>query len=187
MRGRLIVFEGLDASGKTTIIREIMKRKDDCAYSKGLGSESWLGRLVSEHPSTFLFLTDMIHSQRKDILPLLREGKDVLQDRYVFSLYSYLPASKHLHNKLLLSAFEKYLLKPDLLFYVTVSDEERIVRLKKAKESVHHTNLIRNPGLMRMMDDKYCSCYESFKGEKYLIDTTDRSIDYVVQEVMSRL
>lgn len=199
---KFIVFEGLDVAGKTTTIKEILNQqprreqrgmvfcnqKDKkYMYSKGLGSDTFIGRIALRKPSTLKFMIELLYLTQTQIKPALRQGKTVLQDRYCFSIKSYVPDAEQLHNKFFIKLANNFLLKPDLLLYFIVSKEERIKRLKKDVNNKYHLYLINNPEKILIREKKYLELYNSFKGEKCIIDTTNRSIDDVVEEVLNRI
>ena len=189
-QGRFIVFEGLDMAGKTTIIKEILDKIDEpqnYVYNKGLKSDTFLGKLAPKFPSTFSFMLELAYSTQHIVKPALKEGKTVLQDRYDFSVKSFVPQINRFYNRFWSKVGSLFLLKPDKLFYITVLPEERLKRLEQDTDNKYHQILLDNPELIQMREEKYHELYDSFQGEKYLIDTTNRSIDSVVDEVMSKI
>lgn len=107
--GRLFVFEGPDGAGKTTIIAEVKKRLHaesmNCVQFSFPGKESGtLGAHIYElhhQPARFgveclsalslqiLHVAAHVDKIERRILPLLREGKTVLLDRYWWSTWVY--------------------------------------------------------------------------------------------------
>lgn len=100
MRGKLIVFEGLDGSGKATQLEILKKRLTEQGY-KAVSTEcprydKFYGRLtgryltgefgskedVSPYLSSLLYALDRLN-ERKDILKWLSENDFVLVNRYV--------------------------------------------------------------------------------------------------------
>lgn len=109
MMGRLFVFEGPDGAGKTTIIAEVKKRlhavDQNCVLFSFPGKESGtLGAHIYElhhQPAQFgvehlsalslqiLHVAAHVDTIERRIMPLLREGKTVLLDRYWWSTWVY--------------------------------------------------------------------------------------------------
>ncbi len=99
MRGRFVTFEGIDGSGKTTIVHRIEPELRKRGYRVVLTSEptrTWLGDAVRKSyeddvgplAETFLFLADRAaHTDR--IREWLRTGAVVVSDRYADSTYAY--------------------------------------------------------------------------------------------------
>lgn len=107
--GRLIVFEGPDGSGKTELsgrlVKFLRKSGKSCAYFSFPGNEpGTLGHLVYKlhhQPKAFgikkidptslqlLHLASHLEAINKKILPALAAGRDVVLDRYWWSLWVY--------------------------------------------------------------------------------------------------
>lgn len=189
-KGFFIVCEGVDGAGKTTTIDGFLKRKNDekhYFYSKGLKSDTFIGRIALSHPSTLLFLLELVYVTHKLVKPSLRENKIVLQDRYDFSILAYTPACEKWYNKLAAFLLRPYLIKPDLLVYFDVSLEERIKRLKSSQQNKHHAALIRNPELVYAQEKKFAELLNQYAGRKAYIDTTNKSIDAIVNEFAQKI
>ena len=107
--GRLFVFEGSDGAGKTTIIAEVKKRLhavgQNCVQFSFPGKEpGTLGSHIYElhhQPAQFgierlsalslqiLHVAAHVDMIERRILPVIREGKTVLLDRYWWSTWVY--------------------------------------------------------------------------------------------------
>ena len=99
VRGRFITFEGIDGSGKTTIVHRIEPELRKRGYTAVLTSEptrTWLGDAVRKSyeddvgpvAETFLFLADRAR-HTDEIRTWLRAGAIVVSDRYADSTYAY--------------------------------------------------------------------------------------------------
>src|SRR3989338_6472640 len=179
-RGLFIVCEGLDGAGKTTTIKEMLKSdsKDNnkFVYSKGLGSDSLIGRIYRRFPSTFMFMLELIYVVFKSIKPSLRNGKIIIQDRYDISILSYAPKAKRGHNQILINIMKNLLVKPDALTYFHVSLEERLKRLSKSRHNKYHNILLMNPQLIIARERRYLDLYNQFAVERIKISTTNKSV-----------
>ena len=101
--GKLISIEGIDGSGKSTILKRIRGRweKRGCFAENVIftaePTDFAVGKRVRELSDTdidpfslaFLFLADHAEHLSKLIKPALAEGKDVITDRYIDSRYAY--------------------------------------------------------------------------------------------------
>ncbi|RLF57346.1 MAG: dTMP kinase [Thermoplasmata archaeon] len=96
---RFVTFEGIDGSGKTTIIDRIFDElinKDYSVFVTCEPTDSWVGKCVQECIATntdpvvtsFTFISDRI-LHGKEILSWLNEYDFVLCDRYAESTYAY--------------------------------------------------------------------------------------------------
>ena len=97
--GKLIVFEGLDGSGKSTqaeLLFSFLKSKgkkvhltsEPTRYLIGGLIKSWVTHDWQSTPECLqlLFAADRAHHLDKEIIPLLKKGITVISDRYFFLL-----------------------------------------------------------------------------------------------------
>lgn len=129
MNGKLITFEGIDGSGKTTIAKIVYEnlKKDgmkvilDCEPTK-----SWLGEAVkrsynenvSKFTEAFLFMADRATHVLK-IKEFLEQNKIVLLDRYYDSTIAYQGVNlKELLAKVGIDSFE-WLIEINKVFTIT--------------------------------------------------------------------
>ncbi|HJH30805.1 MAG TPA: dTMP kinase [Methanosarcinaceae archaeon] len=98
MRGKLITLEGIDGSGKSTVLERL---KAHPAMSRVVFTREpttcWIGEAVEHaiHSDTdhlaelFLFTADHAEHISKVIQPALEDGKTMISDRYSDSRYAY--------------------------------------------------------------------------------------------------
>lgn len=193
MKSLFIVFEGLDGSGKTTIIKELLKRENkQFVYSKGVRSKLITGKILRKFSFTWLFMLDLIYLTYKFISPNLRKGKIILQDRYLPSIISYIPISKRRYNRFIILFLSKFLKKPDAIVYFHLPLEERIKRLKQ-KGKKYELILAGNPEIITLREKEYKRWYDQFNGPKVRIDTqknnikqTTRTLEEFVESIKSQ-
>jgi thymidylate kinase len=177
MKNKFIVFEGLDASGKTAIIKELLKNKTDYfAYSKGIGSNTWIGKIARQFPSTFLFMSELIYVSLFLIRRKLKRNT-VLQDRYDFSIRSFIPSVNKWYNRIIILTFKKFLCKPDMLIYLYLPLKERMRRLIEEKDNPYHKILLKNPAIVSEREIAYRKLYDSFQRKKIAIDTSVMTLE----------
>lgn len=144
--GKLIVFEGLDGSGKSTQVDLLLKllrendKKVHCTaeptqYLIGGLIKSWIAHDWKSSPDCLqlLFAADRAHHLEKEIIPLLKKGVTVICDRYLFSSLAY--GSLDLDFDWLLKINEKFIL-PDITFFLDVSPELCLERMRKERFSI---------------------------------------------------
>jgi len=144
-RGVFICIEGLDASGKTTharrLVRNLRRRGFDAVYTTE-PSQGEIGRFIRKHilqrkrrvPSVveaLLFAVDRVDHVEKRVKPALEEGKIVVSDRYVYSSLAYQGAAG-LDLKWI-EEINKLALPPDLAIYIDVPPEVVVKRMKRKK------------------------------------------------------
>jgi len=192
-RGLLVVFEGFDGAGKTTLIKKIIERfgdKYDFKYCKAVGSDNFFGKLAKKFTKTFLFIAELLYITFFHIKPALKRNKIVLQDRYDISVIAHI-SEKDIFNQCLFKIFKPFFLKPDLLFYITVDDEERAKRLKSMPYSRFHQILINKPELVKARKKRYEQEFHNRDNKMIIVDTsiilTERMLDIISEIIMREI
>ena len=151
-RGRFIVFEGIDGSGKTTqarLLAEALKKKgrsvrltaEPTDLPTGRALRDALGGRVSksECEMAVLFVQDRIahNIQPTDgIVALLESGVDVICDRYYYSTLAYQGQSTDYAWVKAMNLRCPQITKPDLCIYVDLLPEQSLERISRGRESV---------------------------------------------------
>lgn len=139
LRGRLIVFEGLDGSGKTTqafMLVEALNRRGVKAEYTCEPTYGRVGDLIRLHVSklksrkpvyeALLFAADRYEHISKEVMPKLRKGVIVVSDRYVYSSLAYQGAGGL--SLEWLKSVNFFAPKPDLTIYLDVPADEALAR-----------------------------------------------------------
>jgi thymidylate kinase len=178
MSGFLIVCEGLDCSGKTTTINEILRKSKSCRfiYSKGIGSDTRIGKISRKFPSTLMFFIELTYFIFIKIRPNLKKGDIILQDRYDISIKSYVPVVNRFYNRLIIKFFNLFIIKPNAIVYFHLPLKNRIKRLKE-KGAKYELILANNPSLIISREKEYIKWYNNFKGPKININTEKNNIE----------
>ncbi len=180
-RGKLIVFEGTDGSGKTTQMRLL------AGYLSGMGvsvcmthepTESPFGALLracmskkidaDERAIAALFAADRIdHIQNPEtgMLAMLNAGATVLCDRYYFSSYAYNGGFVPLEWVIELNRPARELLRPDLIIYLDLPAEEGMARVGRRGATERYENLERQT----LIREKYFEAFERFRDEENIV------------------
>lgn len=135
MRGNLILIEGLDRSGKSTQA-EILTQKLDAQLIKYPDRLTPIGKIIDKYltdksfhlpdqAAHLLFLANRWESAQQ-IVDLLRSGKNIIMDRYIYSGIAYSLAKKgaEMDSFDWLYGPDRGLPKPDLTIFLTISLEE---------------------------------------------------------------
>ena len=148
--GVFICVEGLDASGKTTqsklLVKNLQKKGYNAVYTTE-PSQGRIGRLIRRHVllgknrlsvvlEALLFAADRVDHLESEVEPALKTGKIVVSDRYLYSSLAYQGAAG-LDLKWI-EDINKWAVKPDLTIYIDIPPEIVLNRLKR-KKSVMET------------------------------------------------
>lgn len=146
-RGKFIVFEGIDGSGKSTVsqmlydrinrqIGKVHKTFEPTDSPIGSVIRNILNRRIKSDGKTIaaLFLADRLDHIQNDqmgMLKFLNEGTHVISDRYYYSSYAYhvpvLPQDWVIETNKVCAD----LLRPDIVFYLDITVEESMERINK--------------------------------------------------------
>ncbi|BFI77018.1 dTMP kinase [Sulfurisphaera ohwakuensis] len=144
-KGVLIAFEGIDGSGKSsqaTLLKDWIELKRD-VYLTEWNSSDWIHDIIKEAkkkdlltPLTFSLIhaTDFSDRYERYILPMLKSGFIVISDRYIYTAYARdsvrgvdIDWVKKLYS---------FAIKPDITFYIRVSPDIALQRIKKSKRKI---------------------------------------------------
>jgi dTMP kinase len=143
--GVFICIEGLDASGKTTqsklLVRNLQRKGFDAIYTTE-PSHGRIGRLIRKHVligknrisavlEALLFAADRVDHSEREVIPALQADKVVVTDRYLYSSLAYQGATG-LDLKWI-EEVNRWTIKPDMTIYIDISPEIVVKRLKREK------------------------------------------------------
>jgi len=151
-RGLLIAIEGIDGSGKSSLLNNIVKKLEEQSVSFAVTQEpggSKLGQnlrtiLHEEKESTcdlseyLLFAADRAQHFVQVVMPALNENKIVISDRMADSSLAYQGYGRKLDAKniKLVNAWAMQNIKPDLVLYVKLDIETALKRISERGEKL---------------------------------------------------
>lgn len=174
-KGKFIVFEGIDGSGKSTQIRllsEYLREKHGVScVTTCEPTQSPFGKLLrscltgeldsDERAIAALFAADRIDhifNGENGIQKLLNDGITVLCDRFYFSSFAYNGGFVPLEWVIKLNEIAMNEMRPDLTVYIELTPEESMKRVSKRGETERYETLERQIGI----HDRYLSLFERF-------------------------
>jgi dTMP kinase len=139
LKGRLIVVEGIDGSGKSTqlhLLDKWLRHLGLLVFNTEWNSSEVVKEITSKGkkkalltPTTFSLLhaTDFCDRYERNVLPLLRAGYFVLADRYVYTAYA--RDTVRGCNPRWVRKIYSFAAKPDAAFYYHVPVEIAVKRI----------------------------------------------------------
>lgn len=145
MSGRLLAFEGIDGSGKSTQARKLAE------YLRAQGREVLLTREPTDGPwgrkirearfkerlspedELHAFIEDRKQHVTEEIAPALARGAVVIIDRYYYSTAAY-QGARGLDPQQLLATNRAFAPKPDVVVLVDVTPEQALARISSRGE-----------------------------------------------------
>lgn len=200
--GKLVVLEGIEASGKTTQANLLTEKFPNAFHTKN-PTDGEIGKYIREKvlgghslvppvAYQYLFAADR-ESQQLDIVKNLKEGKVVISDRYFWSAIAYGIADRDgldfenwenisLTALSLLSMYYQFIV-PDLTIYLDVSLEESLKRLSNSSK---HTEIYDNHETNIKVKKGYDWLINKFPEEITVIDG-GRNIDEITLEITDKI
>lgn len=202
--GKIIVFEGIDASGKTTHARELVEKltKDGvrAVYTKE-PTDGEVGKLIRRILSAeekvppvalqYLFCADRAVHQEQ-IIQQLKDGYIVVSDRYLWSAVAYGIADMggvtdfYLTAHSVLSFYNQFM-SPDYTLFLDVEINEAVKRIETSHK---HHEIYDNREKLVKIKDAYGKLIEKFPEEFIVIDANlpiDAVSKNLYQEVSAKL
>ena len=196
-RGKFIVFEGIDGSGKSTqsaLLAEALKEAGRNVYSTCEPSKRPVGKLLrdvltrklqaDEQTIAALFLADRldhIRNPEDGMLMQLEAGTHVVCDRYYFSSYAYHPP--HVSQDWVIEANQICAdqLRPDIVFFVDVPPDESLRRIAAGREE---TDLFENKERLTQTRNNYLQAIERLKDQEnvMILDGT-KTVDDIAAQI----
>ena len=147
-RGKLVAFEGIDGSGKSTQLQRLSKRLlaggqdvvttreyTDGEIGRKIGAMARSGERVAPELELEWFMQDRREHVAGVIVPAFEAGQLVLCDRYTLSSVAY-QGARGLDWEQILADNEAEFPRPDLALVFTISAEDGFARIRTRKHQV---------------------------------------------------
>ena len=189
-RGLLIVFEGIDGSGKSTQCRMLA----DLLNKKGIANISlaeptrgkWGMKIrqllakgrngISSNEELEWFMNDRREDVKQNIEPALKDGKVVLMDRYYFSTAAYQGALGFDPEKIRVDN-ERFAPIPDRVLIFHNSPEKSLERIESSREE--KSAFEKRDYLIEVQ-----TIFKSFTGPNIRYVSSDSSLEKVYEQVL---
>jgi dTMP kinase len=177
MKGRLIVIEGPDSSGRSTQITMITSKLEadgHAVLNTGLRRSELIGAGILEAKRNFVlgkrtlslfYAADVADQLENKIVPALRSGYIVLADRYIFTLLAR-DAVRGINRRWSHNLFG-FAIKPDLVFYLDVDPSELMHRVFQKNLSLDYYESGADLGLSEDMLDSFLR-YQGMIAKEFL-------------------
>jgi dTMP kinase len=194
MKGKFIVFEGLDGSGRSTATEsikellisqgfEVLATKEPTIDSEaGREVKKILRENIETNPTELqkLYVQDRVEHLEKEIIPALEEGKIVISDRYFFSTLAY--GTAHGANLEDLIKLNKNFLYPDLIFLFKIDAKSSMERIEKRGDP---KEFFEKKEMLKKVSDIYDTFPSRFKN--FYIINAEKSKEEVFEQIKSVL
>jgi len=191
--GKLIVIEGLDGSGKSTQSQILQKKLNSLGKKTYLSikpTQFLIGGLIRSRLANdwecspeclqSLFLADHLFSLEKEIIPKLKQGINVISDRYIYSTFAYGAINC---DREWLKNINKNIPKPDITIFLDLSADKCIDRIKKERFS---TELYEKKELLEKIRENYFESFKVFKTDA-IITNGDDKIENISKKIITTI
>lgn len=188
-RGLLIVLEGIDQCGKTTIskllknkleelnLKTIIQTFPDKSTLIGNVINSYLQGNTKLSPQESHLLYSINRHEKKSFMEeKLYNNYNIICDRYIFSGIAYSLANGLDYNFCLNT--EQYLIKPDLTFYFDISISETNKRRKFLKTDIYET---------LNFQTKVKEAYSKIKNKDWIIINAEQTPEEITDIILKHI
>lgn len=188
-RGLLIVLEGIDQCGKTTIskllknkleelnLKTIIQTFPDKSTLIGNVINSYLQGNTKLSPQESHLLYSLNRHEKKSFMEeKLYNNYNIICDRYIFSGIAYSLANDLDYNFCLNT--EQYLIKPDLIFYFDISISETNKRRKSLKTDIYETSNFQS---------KVKEAYSKIKTNDWIIISSEQTPEEITNIILKHI
>ena len=196
-KGKFIVFEGIDGSGKSTqakLLRDRLQQEGKEVYhtceptTHHIGAiirNILTGKLVSDEMTiAALFLADRmdhLNNAEYGIVKMLDQGINVISDRYYFSSYAYHSVHVPMDWVMKCNALCAEVLRPDVVFYLDLDPEESQRRMAASREDLEHYEALDNLIKVRA---NYLEAFKRTEKEENIVSlSATSSIDQLANSI----
>lgn len=196
--GKLIVFEGTDGAGKSTLVlltRELLEQKygvdrilcvkqpTDMSrktklFQKMMYSEKHED--VDYRAVQLLTMSDRLQHSFETIEPALKEGKIVLCDRYVYTSLANMLARGYVNESWFFEV-AKHLINPNVVFLAYVEAE---IAIRRIRSRLEERERFLDETLLKNVAKEF---YDMSKRENFMLLDTDKESEYpfaIVRETL---
>ncbi len=196
-RGKFIVFEGIDGSGKSTQMKLLAEALEKSGVKTRLTLEPTYGLVgdtlhrilsgeVEADPkvTAALFVADRldhITSSEDGVLKSLEMGETVLCDRYYFSSYAY--QSTEVPREWVVDANRlcAQALKPDVTIFIDISPQTAMERINANRETIE---IYETEEKLTKIRESYFSAFEMMKeSERVEIIDGERTVGEIAEDI----
>lgn len=200
-RGKFIVFEGIDGSGKSTqvqLLAERIKSISGSCYITREPTDSPIGSVIHQIMTgriktdnrviAALFAADRLDHLLNDtdgLLPMIRDGINVISDRYYFSSYAYHSVDMPMDWVIEANSESAKILRPDATIFIDVVPNVAIERISKNRQ---HSELFETLERLSEVRKKYFEAFQKEREkENILIINGNKSIQEISEEIWSKV
>ncbi len=188
-KGKLIVFEGIDGSGKSTQIELLHSQLKPSLVSRTFSStvlgaeieDILKGLKPKKEVEALLFAAARLQTYKQEILPRLKSGWTIICDRYLMDAYAYSCNSITGVSEEYISNINQELPYPDITFLLDIDPRRSLDRLDRPKDHYEKEEFLKAVRAQYKRMTKYPSQY--FKDQNWIVLDGSKSINVLQSEI----
>lgn len=195
-KGKFIVFEGIDGSGKSTqieLLSKRMKEKGIPYYTTMEPTEGPIGALIRQVLTgrismdnkviAALFAADRLDHLLNDqngIAGKIESGMHVICDRYYLSSYAYNGVDMPVEWVIAANEQSSRILKPTVHVFIDVEPDTALERIARNRQ---HIELFEKKSRLEKVRQNYFALFETLKDEKVVVVDGNRPPEQIAEDV----
>ncbi|MDD4274185.1 MAG: dTMP kinase [Desulfobacter postgatei] len=200
-KGRFVVFEGIDGSGKTTQVELLCKRLASTGfpiYTTCEPTDGPVGRLIrrmlsgtlpaDQRTIASLFAADRtehLMDPETGIRQMVDTGAIVVCDRYYFSSYAYHSQYMDMEWVIQANRLNADILKPDITLFIDVDPQ---ICLKRLQTTRKHLEIYEKIDIMKQVRANYLAAFKRLAHQEYVVVIDgNNSVDNIAKAVWEQV
>lgn len=199
-KGKFIVFEGIDGSGKSTQIQFLVDRLSAAGIpceTTAEPSEGPIGvmirqiltgeRKMDNKVIATLFAADRLDhilNEENGMLAQIEKGITVICDRYYFSSYAYNGVDMPMEWVIAANSQSSKLLKPTVNVFIDLDPDTALERIAKNRQ---HTELFEKKSRLEKVKENYYEVFEKMKDETIVIIDGNQTPEAMAEEIWQKI
>lgn len=199
-KGKFIVFEGIDGSGKSTQINYLadkLKKAGIPCETTAEPSEGPVGVMIRQiltgernmdnRVIAALFAADRLDhilNEEYGILGKIENGTTVICDRYYFSSYAYNGVDMPMEWVIAANSQSSRLLKPTVNVYIDLDPDTALERIARNRQ---RTELFEKKSRLEKVRENYFEVFEKMQDETVVIIDGNQAPEVMAEEIWQKI
>ncbi len=177
-KNKLIVVEGVDGTGKTSIAKALAEKMHGFYYHSPSQKIKFLHKLANASPAIFRYLYFWLGNYISSVeFKKLLKQQSVIVDKYIYSTSAF---HSVMLNKSL--SLQKRLLLPDFIVYVKADFEEIDRRINNRPSRSKYEEI----EFLKRVNKQYDQLFINLKNV-IQINTTNKTVDQSIKEIIIKI
>ncbi|MDD6441591.1 MAG: dTMP kinase [bacterium] len=199
-KGKFIVFEGIDGSGKSTQIKFLADKLKEAKIAYEITAEPSEGpvgvmirqiltgeRKMDNRVIAALFAADRLDhilNEEHGLLNKIENGTTVICDRYYFSSYAYNGVDMPMEWVIAANSQSSRLLKPTVNVFIDLDPDVALERIARNRQ---RTELFEKKSRLEKVRENYFEVFEKMQDETVIIIDGNQAPEMMAEEIWQKI